>query len=136
MAYCSKCGKELEEGQKFCSGCGENLTNQEEASVEHIPLCYKIFGYVGFGLGILTFVLGFIPFANYMCIFSGPAGIVFSCLGKKEPQVYNKAIKGFKFSIGGLIIGVVLLIIYTIIFVVILGLTVDNVYNDYFVGMF
>lgn len=136
MAYCSKCGKELEEGQKFCSGCGENLTNQEEASVEHIPLCYKIFGNVGFGLGILTFVLGFIPFANYMCIFSGPAGIVFSCLGKKEPQVYNKAIKGFKFSIAGLIIGVVLLIIYTIIFVVILGLTVDNVYNDYFVGMF
>lgn len=136
MAYCCKCGKELEEGQKFCSGCGENLTNQKESSAEHIPLCYKIFGYVGFGLGILTFVMGFIPFANYMCIFSGPAGIVFSCLGKKEPLVYNKAHKGLVFSLVGLIIGIVLLIAYTIIFVVILGLSIDNVYNDYFIPMF
>lgn len=136
MAYCSKCGKEVEDGQNFCSGCGENLNKQEDTSIDKVPLCYKIFGLVGFGVGILTFVLSFIPFMNYICVFSGPVGIVFSCLGKKEPQVYNKAIKGFKFSIAGLIIGVVLLIIYTIIFVVILGLTVDNVYNDYFVGMF
>lgn len=136
MAYCSKCGSELEEGQKFCSSCGENLCKEETSSHQQIPLCYKIFGYVGFGVGILTFVLSFIPFVNYMCIFSGPAGIVFSCLGKKEPQVYNKAHKGFIFSLVGLIIGVVLLIIYTIIFVVILGLSIDNVYNDYFIGMF
>lgn len=136
MAYCSKCGSVLEEGQKFCSCCGENLCKEETSSLKQIPLCYKIFGYVGFGLGILTFVLSFIPFANYVCVFSGPAGIVFSCLGKKEPQVYNKAHKGFIFSLVGLIIGVVLLIIYTIIFVVILGLSIDNIYNDYFIGMF
>lgn len=30
MPFCSNCGKEVNEGTKFCSGCGASLTNEEE----------------------------------------------------------------------------------------------------------
>ena len=32
MSYCKKCGTELAEGQKFCSGCGEALVAENRES--------------------------------------------------------------------------------------------------------
>lgn len=38
--YCVKCGKEIKDGDRFCSNCGEPVARQEEINVskEHIPL--------------------------------------------------------------------------------------------------
>lgn len=115
MGYCSKCGNEYNEGQNFCTVCGNRLDEEVFEPDKKLPLCYKIFGYVGFGLGIFTFIMAFIPIANYVTFISGPIGIVMSCLGKKEKQVYNKARKGFIFSLIGLILGVVLFIVYIVL---------------------
>jgi hypothetical protein len=34
MAFCTNCGKQIDEGRNFCSGCGQKLTKQEPALVK------------------------------------------------------------------------------------------------------
>jgi hypothetical protein len=34
MAFCTNCGKQIDEGRNFCSGCGQKLTKQEPAFVK------------------------------------------------------------------------------------------------------
>ena len=31
--YCAKCGKKLEENQKFCSGCGQPVKEVKQADI-------------------------------------------------------------------------------------------------------
>ena len=50
MAFCSKCGKEVEEGKDFCSSCGAPLTgkqNEKPSTVKKIGVgCGAIFGFL------------------------------------------------------------------------------------------
>ena len=50
MAFCSKCGKEVEEGRDFCSSCGASLTgkqNEKSSTVKKIGTgCGAVFGFL------------------------------------------------------------------------------------------
>ena len=120
--YCKRCGKELVEGTKFCPECGENNEVIDAEFVEpayetpqvnkpHVAKCFTIFAKIGYGLGIASFVCGFIPF---VCLFSlsvAEVSIVFSILGRKDPEMRSKAKKGLVFSILGLVIAFIVWII-------------------------
>ena len=57
MAYCSKCGKELAEGEKYCPACGSAVgaSNDQRPPQEYAP--YKQEETGAFAWGILSFVL-------------------------------------------------------------------------------
>ena len=78
--YCSKCGKELSEGAKFCDGCGNKIENGNEVKntntnsnqKKEVPKCTHC-GYVGewevgpilrpidFIIGVAFLFLGVVP---------------------------------------------------------------------------
>lgn len=108
MPYCYSCGKEVTKEQNYCSSCGYKFN--------HIPKCFEIFGYVGFGLGIGSFIMAFIPlYGMFFNIFLSTAAIVLSSLGKKEPKVDNKTSKGLVFGILGLSISIIMFIGFLIL---------------------
>ena len=39
MAYCAKCGSQLNEGDKACGNCGERVMNQDSSSSEFPLAC-------------------------------------------------------------------------------------------------
>jgi zinc-ribbon domain len=41
MAFCSKCGEELKDGARFCSGCGTTVAEASTAPVENKPALYS-----------------------------------------------------------------------------------------------
>ena len=115
MAFCIKCGKELREDEKFCSNCGTKKIDSSEA-VEATPekpvmKCFTVFGNVGYALGLVTFIMGFIPFVSFYAWIFGIHGIVFSALGKKDTTQLEKCKKGLRRSIIGSILGIVLFIV-------------------------
>lgn len=130
--YCKNCGKELLEGTRFCSACGEpvmveaDLVNEEpiidvvfdeqpEVPVKHVPRCFTIFGKIGYGLGLAGFICGFIPFICYVGLELSTIGLVFSILGKRDEELASKTKKGRVFSILGLSIGFVMTVVCAII---------------------
>lgn len=115
MLYCQQCGSKLTENEKYCFACGA-LLNENEANTEiqndnHIPKCFTIFGKIGFILGIVTIAVCLIPGLNVVSVEVGPIGIVFSCLGKKDPILKNKTKAGFILSIVGLAVGLIINVI-------------------------
>lgn len=137
--YCKKCGKMVEDGSAFCPYCGADLREQqveevkenEEAEVlEATPTNedngpWKVFALVGFILGIVSlagsiFMLG---------LTTGVPGIVFSILGKKSnnPDKQEKAAKGLKLSIWGLIVSCV---VYLALVIVISILVMNGVIDE------
>lgn len=127
MAYCPKCGNEVKEDEKFCSICGEKLKeeindvevnylqNTEEINTT-VPKCFTIFGKIGFILGIVTIAICLIPGLNVLALEAGPAGIVFSCLGKKDTSLASKTKVGLILSIVGTVVGFIMYIIYMLMF--------------------
>lgn len=128
--YCKNCGKELMDGIKFCPECGEAIVEEKEFSefepeVEiineetpkvHVPRCFTIFGKIGFGLGLAGFICSFIPLICYVGIELSTIGLVFSILGKRDPELAIKTKKGRIFSILGLSIGFVMSIVSVLLF--------------------
>lgn len=115
MLYCKQWGSKLTENEKYCFACGA-LLNENEANTEiqndnHIPKCFTIFGKIGFILGIVTIAVCLIPGLNVVSVEVGPIGIVFSCLGKKDPTLKNKTKAGFILSIVGLAVGLIINVI-------------------------
>lgn len=115
MSFCVNCGKELREEEKYCSNCGtkknDTIETVEAASPKPVMKCFTVFGNVGYALGLVTFIMGFIPFVSFYAWIFGVHGIVFSALGKKDTTQLEKCKKGLRRSIIGSIIGVVLFIV-------------------------
>ena len=135
--YCKKCGKELVEGARFCSECGEpapinktfeGLTNEEQMVEEpayvdpyaepveepvkkHVPRCFTVFGNVGYILALVGFICSFIPVICVSTYQASLVGLVFSILGKRDPELANKTKKGRVFGILGLVFGFIMIIV-------------------------
>ena len=89
--YCSKCGKEIEEGSKFCSGCGaaqEKTDNQQQPdywSCEEAPVPYNTMCIVGIVLSGIS--------------------LFFSFSGLGFRQISETGERGEELAIAGMVIG-------------------------------
>lgn len=125
MPYCSTCGKEMRPTDNYCSNCGTQKDDVEFVNVDQMKQSlknYTLFANIGHVLGIITLVLGFIPWINLYAWMFGIPGIVFSILGKKDPDQLDKCKKGLKRSIIGSVIGVVFTVLIITIWIVLLFL--------------
>ena len=104
MMYCIYCGKEVENGSKFSSYCGKSLN--ENQAPEKTNVKEKVFAFIGFGLGICSFIFSLIPFLCFSSAFISIPGLIFSNLGINSNKK-SFAKKGRIFSILGIIIGVI-----------------------------
>ena len=132
--YCKKCGKMVEDGSTFCPYCGSDL-REEQVEVNENDVAeaapanedngpWKVFALVGYILGIVS-LAGSILFIG---LGTGVPGIVFSILGKKStnPERQQKAAKGLKLSIWGLIISTVLYIVLIVVLtILVMNGTID-----------
>ena len=57
MAYCSKCGKELAEGENYCPACGSPVGGSNDTRPEQTYAPYKQEETGAFAWGILSFIL-------------------------------------------------------------------------------
>ena len=121
--YCSNCGNELKEKDVFCSNCGKKKIDNVETvtpnEAKPVLKCFTIFGKIGPIIGLVTFILAFVPFVNLVSAEVAVVGIVFCILGKKDVTLIRKCKKGLKFSIWAVILGFVLCYIY--IYISLLG---------------
>ncbi|PFL22539.1 zinc ribbon domain-containing protein [Bacillus cereus] len=99
MRYCTKCGNEANEGNKFCGQCGESLSYKtvEESFVNsNSNSSIEVFSLVGFITGLISW------FINLWGLV-GSVAIVFSILG------LNKQVTGTSktFAIVGMVSGII-----------------------------
>ena len=146
--YCYNCGKEISDDVQFCPYCGARTQEDAKPSVstgtpsapvaageEQPPKVWSVFALVSKILGIVCLCASVIPYLNYFSFAFSIGGIVFACLGKKaKNEVADKNCNlGLKLSIAALVVSFVLMIVYTVVFVVVLGEFVpDGVYDTYY----
>lgn len=124
MIYCFNCGKELEDDVKVCPVCGAKIAEEAKAEVvevveaeqkPHVKKCFTVFGKIGYILGIVSMCIWWIPFFGIVGVETGAAGIVFSCLGKKDPELAAKTKKGLVLSIVATVLSFVFYIIWVVV---------------------
>lgn len=105
--YCKNCGKKIIEGDKFCKNCGKKILNDlifEERE--------KIKNYIELSIASVLF-----------CVPFGVAGLIFSTEVEKNLKkgdiikAKESSKKAKKYSLIGIIIGIPLTIIYTILLI-------------------
>lgn len=47
MRYCKKCNRKLEEGERFCPGCGEPAAERKEQAEERRDIAMAVLAYLG-----------------------------------------------------------------------------------------
>lgn len=95
--YCSKCGKEMEDGATFCSGCGTPLQPVSNETPKQESL----------GLGIAALVLGIVGLLAWIIPIIGlPVGVVALILGIMGLMKSNKGM-----SIAGIVLGIICLVL-------------------------
>lgn len=107
--YCNKCGKEVDNNEKFCPYCGNKLTDDAVVSGETTTATSNaslVFAIIGLVLGISSIALCFVPIFGIML---GLAGIVLAILGLKSRK-HGMAVTGLALSIVGAILSVILTI--------------------------
>ena len=132
--FCIHCGKEIENNSKFCCYCGEAVQSVVEVNKEKSSVKNKIFAFVGFGLGITSFVLSLIPFACFYSFLFVIPGFIFSGLGKNSNKE-NFAKKGKLFSTLGLIFGIIMTILTIVLFVLLIeyaDVTYETIYDEWY----
>ena len=115
--FCEYCGKPIDDNSRFCCHCGAKVVptfetiNTEKPSVRN-----KVFAFVGFGLGIASFVFSLIPVCCFYSLLFAIPGMIFSKYGlSSEKESFAR--KGKVFSISGLIIGIVMSILTIVLMV-------------------
>lgn len=133
--FCSKCGKEIKKGTKFCANCGEKAEVKEEKKevkkekVEAVKVETKKeekkgsngLGIAGMIIGIVSIILSFL--LTILIIVFPIVGLVLSCISKGK--------KGFKIT--GIItnaLAIVLSIVLTIIYAIYLGSAFGNLFGE------
>ena len=98
---------------------------QKELTLKgNIVISVGLFGKIGFGLGIATIAMCLLPIFSIISLETGVAGIVFSCLGKKDPSLAKKTKLGFVLSLVGTIVGFIMFIVWEVV----LGLGMAEMY--------
>jgi hypothetical protein len=99
--YCSKCGKQIEDGAMFCPGCGAALQNNQNISVSNQNTKN------GAGMAIASLVLGIIGIIAWIIPIIGlPIGIVALILGVLGIKRSSKGM-----SIAGIVLAVICLVL-------------------------
>ena len=88
--FCNKCGKEIDDGSRFCNHCGATLT-PEAAPVQTNTAPAdpgKSYGDMSYILGIVSLVLSFLSFCTYGSVnfITAILGIVFGFMGKNQSE--------------------------------------------------
>lgn len=91
--------------------------NVETTYVDAEPKCWKVFGKIGFILGLISFICSFTVIFSMISLTIAEPAIVFSALGKKtkDEEYKSKANKGLVFGIVGLAVGFIGYIIYMVV---------------------
>lgn len=124
--FCKYCGKEVEDGTKFCPSCGANLLEEEKPAQaapevqpaaepviqgepkEKVTVAKLIFAIIGFVSGLTALAICWIPFTGMFCAIFG---VVFSACGKRSNRCKGLAIAGLVLSIIALVVGAIITII-------------------------
>ena len=112
--YCTNCGKECNQDEKFCTGCGTALNAMQEQTAASVPAVaaaptataapakekkkFNVFAIVGFVLSLVCFLGG--PGTVVL----GPlAGLIFSIVALV--QIKKNSQKGKGLAVAGVILG-------------------------------
>ena len=96
--YCSKCGKQNEEGAKFCSECG--ATMQVQQNEDELQLKNSRSEIVAFVLGITGIIAWMIPIIGLPV---GVTGLIFAIKGLKG--------KGKELAVAGLVLSIICIVL-------------------------
>ena len=122
--YCASCGKEMNEGERICSGCGAAVAAPVEEAVAPAKPCVDTTPILVHGILALAFACSF--------CFSW-LGILFGALTKKKVKNYlnqgyeltGKPLVGKILGKIGLILGIVLTVVFVIYVVVYVLLLIE-----------
>ena len=128
--YCSKCGVENKNSNKYCYNCGNKLDIKKSVTSSGYKETSLVLGIICLICSIFLSVVGFIP---------GIISLIYSNKYKKESGSYGT---GFVLSIIGMIIGVIEMIFFILFisFIINFGYyeetndstleNINNVYNN------
>ncbi len=101
MAFCSNCGKELENGAKFCSACGTAAEFTAEAAPEEFaaamgPTKKDLDGIIdkSFGKGLAATICAWFPIASIVAIILGSKSMKIWKEAKNLSQQYGVKLSG------------------------------------------
>ena len=117
MKYCPYCGKENEENNKFCVGCGKSLDTQDGDVVEVVEAKTMNEQPKKSTLDLVGMILGIISVASlivcccgafgFISILTGIAALIVSIISIVRNGSNGKAIAGLVLGIIGIILSVV-----------------------------
>lgn len=120
--YCTNCGKEIDDDARFCSYCGAKTDNYQIA-VNYQPTNEVKPEQKTNGLAIAGFVVGIVSL--WLGVFFGitsVTGLILSTYAKKNREKYNRC-NGL--AVAGFIISIVSLGIWTLYWVLYIGVMYD-----------
>ena len=119
MSYCMKCLKEVQDTDLKCPNCGAEtyystkIKAQEKLKLNNKENIYKersIMPIIGFILGLVSFIISFIPIIGLFALMTAPPGIVVSAIANARFKFEWRAKRGLLFSILSIIISISLYI--------------------------
>ena len=126
LEYCPVCGEKIEASES--SEVKEEIIDEKvEAKVEsnNVGNQYKVFAIIGYVTGIVSLVFLWIPFMFFDAI----AGMIFSKIGDKPTTKQAYAKKGFTMSLIGLILNIVFTILFYVI-IIVCAIEIGGIYFD------
>lgn len=110
MPYCIKCLAQIKENDTYCFRCGSEVNKKQSCDNEEklIHRNNKKLSLIGYIIGLITFIISFIPYIGIISFFVAPAGIIICSIAKEKSTTSIKAVIGLKFSIWGTILGIVM----------------------------
>lgn len=130
--YCSKCGKEVNEGAVFCDGCScpvNNNVNINHTVVNQLSERYKINGVIWIVIAALQIILGMT--INWICLIVGILNLISGIQDIKFSKSMLANSAGIIDKVKPLV-GPIVVLIYNLIFGGILGVA-GSIY--YLVGI-
>lgn len=116
--YCSKCGVENKNSNKYCYNCGNKLDIKRSVTKSGYKETSLVLGIICLISSLFFSIIGFIP---------GIIGLVYSNKYKKESGNYGT---GFVLSIIGMIIGIIEVILLILFFSLIINFGYYETNND------
>lgn len=124
--YCRKCGKELEEGARFCSSCGFDQQS-DSVSRNTLQAVRKPDNYLW--LGVLVTVLCCLPFGIVSILNSSKVDSCWAA-GDLEGAIMN-ASKAKSWALWGIGVSVAVWILYIIVLVLVYWIAPDTVEHSF-----